>query len=129
MSDVPSDLKYMSSHEWVLIEGDVATVGITDHAQELLGDLVYIELPEEGSSVSAGDSVGVIESVKAASDSYAPVTGEVVEVNSELEDAPERINQDPYGDGWMYKVSMEDAEEVSDLLDHESYAESIAEDD
>ncbi len=129
MSDVPSDLKYMSSHEWVLIEGDVATVGITDHAQELLGDLVYIEVPEEGSSVSAGDSVGVIESVKAASDSYAPVTGEVVEVNSELEDAPERINQDPYGDGWMYKVSMEDAEEVSDLLDHESYAESIAEDD
>ena len=129
MSDVPSDLKYMSSHEWVLIEGTVATVGITDHAQELLGDLVYIELPEEGSSVSAGDSVGVIESVKAASDSYAPVTGEVVEVNSELEDAPERINQDPYVDGWMYKVSMEDAEEVSDLLDPEAYAESIAEED
>ena len=129
MSDVPKDLKYMSSHEWVLIEGDVATVGITDHAQELLGDLVYIELPEEGSSVSAGDSVGVIESVKAASDSYAPVTGEVIEVNSELEDAPERINQDPYGDGWMYKVSMEDAEEVSDLLDHEAYAETIAEED
>ncbi len=129
MSDVPSDLKYMSSHEWVLIEGDVATVGITDHAQELLGDLVYIELPEEGSSVSAGDSVGVIESVKAASDSYAPVTGEVIEVNSELEDAPERINQDPYGDGWMYKVSMEDAQEVSDLLDPEAYAESIAEED
>ncbi len=129
MSDVPNDLKYMSSHEWVLIEGDVATVGITDHAQELLGDLVYIELPEEGSSVSAGDSVGVIESVKAASDSYAPVTGEVIEVNSELEDAPERINQDPYGDGWMYKISMEDSEEVSDLLDPEAYAETIAEDD
>ncbi len=129
MSDVPKELKYMSSHEWVLIEGDVATVGITDHAQELLGDLVYIELPEEGSSVSAGDSVGVIESVKAASDSYAPVTGEVIEVNSELEDAPERINQDPYGDGWMYKVSMEDAEEVSDLLDPEAYAETIAEED
>ena len=129
MSDVPNDLKYMSSHEWVLIEGDVATVGITDHAQELLGDLVYIELPEEGSSVSAGDSVGVIESVKAASDSYAPVTGEVIEVNSELEDAPERINQDPYGDGWMYKISMEDSEEVSDLLDPEAYAESIAEED
>lgn len=129
MSDVPSDLKYMSSHEWVLIEGDVATVGITDHAQELLGDLVYIELPEEGSSVSAGDSVGVIESVKAASDSYAPVTGEVIEVNADLEGAPERINQDPYGDGWMYKISMEDAEEVSDLLDPEAYAESIAEED
>ncbi len=129
MSDVPNDLKYMSSHEWVLIEGNVATVGITDHAQELLGDLVYIELPEEGSSVSAGDSVGVIESVKAASDSYAPVTGEVTEVNSELVDAPERINQDPYGDGWMYKIAMEDAEEVSDLLDPEAYAETIADED
>ncbi len=129
MSDVPNDLKYMSSHEWVLIEGNLATVGITDHAQELLGDLVYIELPEEGSSVSAGDSVGVIESVKAASDSYAPVTGEVTEVNSELVDAPERINQDPYGDGWMYKIAMEDAEEVSDLLDPEAYAETIADED
>ena len=129
MSDVPKDLKYMSSHEWVLIEGDVATVGITDHAQELLGDLVYVELPEAGSSVSAGDSVGVIESVKAASDSYAPVTGEVIEVNSDLEAAPERINQDPYGDGWMYKISMEDPEEVSDLLDPEAYADSIAEED
>ena len=129
MSDVPKDLKYMSSHEWVLIEGDVATVGITDHAQELLGDLVYIELPEEGSSVAAGDSVGVIESVKAASDTYAPVTGEVIEVNSDLEGAPEHINQDPYGDGWMYKISMEDPEEVSDLLDPEAYADSIAEED
>ena len=129
MSEVPSELKFLSSHEWVLIEDGVATVGVTDHAQELLGDLVYIELPEEGSSVAAGDSVGVIESVKAASDTYAPVSGEVIEVNEELENAPDKINDDPYGDGWMYKVSMEDPEEVGDLLDAEAYSEAIADED
>ena len=129
MSEVPTELKYLSSHEWVLIEDNVATVGVSDHAQELLGDLVYIELPEEGGTVSAGDSVGVIESVKAASDTYAPVTGEVVEVNGELEDSPERINHDPYGDGWMYKIRMEDPEEVSDLLDAEAYSEAIADEE
>ncbi len=128
MSDVPAELKYLSTHEWVLIEDDMATVGITDHAQEALGDLVYVELPEAGSTVAAGDSVGVIESVKAASDTYAPVSGEVVEVNEELEGAPERINHDPYGDGWMYKVKMEDPDEVGDLLDAEAYADSIEED-
>ena len=129
MSDVPADLKYLSSHEWVLIEDNVATVGISDHAQELLGDLVYVELPEVGSSVSAGDSVGVVESVKAASDMYAPVTGEVVEINEELEDSPDRINHDPYGDGWMYKVAIEDAEEVGELLDAEAYGEAIADEE
>ena len=129
MSDVPAELKYLSTHEWVLIEDNIATVGVSDHAQELLGDLVYVELPEEGSSVSAGDSVGVIESVKAASDTYAPVTGEIVEVNGELEDAPERINHDPYGDGWMYKIQMEDSEEVSDLLDSGAYSEAIADEE
>lgn len=129
MSEVPAELKYLSTHEWVLIEDNIATVGVSDHAQELLGDLVYVELPEEGSSVSAGDSVGVIESVKAASDTYAPVTGEVIEVNGELEDSPERINSDPYGDGWMYKIQMEDAEEVSDLLDADAYSESIADEE
>ena len=129
MSEVPAELKYLSTHEWVLIEDNIATVGVSDHAQELLGDLVYVELPDEGSSVSAGDSVGVIESVKAASDTYAPVTGEVIDVNGELEDSPERINSDPYGDGWMYKIQMEDAEEVSDLLDSEAYAESIADEE
>ena len=122
MSDVPSELKFLSSHEWVLVEGNIATIGVSDHAQELLGDLVYVELPDQGSSVSAGDSVAVIESVKAASDTYAPVSGEVVEVNSELEDSPEKINDDPYGDGWMYKVSLEDPEEVEALLDAEAYA-------
>lgn len=129
MSKVPSELKFLSSHEWVLIEDKVATVGVSDHAQELLGDLVYVELPEQGSTVAAGDSVGVIESVKAASDTYAPVSGEVVEVNEELEGAPERINDDPYGDGWMYKISMEDPEEVGDLLDAGAYTESIADEE
>ncbi len=125
MSDVPSDLKYLSTHEWVLVEGDVATVGISDHAQAALGDLVYVELPEAGSSVAAGDSVAVVESVKAASDTYAPLSGEVVEINEELDGSPDRINDDPYGDGWMYKVKMEDPGEVEDLLDADSYAESI----
>ena len=129
MSEVPTELKFLSSHEWVLVEDNIATVGVTDHAQELLGDLVYVELPEQGSSVSAGDSVGVIESVKAASDTYAPVSGEVVEVNDELESAPERINHDPYGDGWMYKISMEDPEEIGDLLDAEAYSEAIADEE
>ena len=129
MSEVPAELKYMSSHEWVLVEDGVATIGVSDHAQELLGDLVYVELPEAGSTVSAGDSVGVVESVKAASDIYAPLSGEVVEINDELEDSPERINVDPYGDGWMYKLAIEDAEELENLLDAEAYTESIADDD
>ncbi|HEY5740017.1 MAG TPA: glycine cleavage system protein GcvH [Gammaproteobacteria bacterium] len=129
MSEVPSELKFLSSHEWVLVEDNIATIGISDHAQELLGDLVYVELPEVGSVIAAGDSVGVVESVKAASDTYAPVSGEVVEINEELEGAPERINNDPYGDGWMYKVSLEDPEEVEDLLDAEAYADSIEEED
>ena len=129
MSNVPSELKFLSSHEWVLVEGDIATVGVSDHAQELLGDLVFVELPEVDSAVSAGDSVGVIESVKAASDTYAPVSGEVVEVNNDLEDSPERINDDPYGDGWMYRIKMEDMDEVDNLLDADAYLESIAEDE
>jgi len=129
MSNVPSELKFLSSHEWVLVDGDIATIGVSDHAQELLGDLVFVELPELESSVSAGDSVAVIESVKAASDTYAPVSGEIVEVNDELEDSPERINDDPYGDGWMYKIKMEDPDEVGDLRDAEAYTESIEDDD
>jgi len=129
MSEVPSELKFLSSHEWVLVEGDIATIGVSDHAQELLGDLVYVELPEVGTTVAAGDSVGVIESVKAASDTYAPISGEVTEINVDLEDAPERINVDPYGDGWMYKLAIEDPEELENLLDAEAYSESIVDDD
>ena len=129
MSEVPSGLKFLSSHEWVLVEDGVATIGVSDHAQELLGDLVYVELPEAGSTVAAGDSVGVIESVKAASDTYAPISGEIIEVNAELEDSPEHINSDPYGDGWMYKMSIEDAEELENLLNADAYTDSIAEDE
>ena len=129
MSEVPAELKYLSSHEWVLIEDDVATVGISDHAQELLGDLVYVELPEVGTVISAGDSVGVVESVKAASDMYAPISGEVIEINEDLQNSPEHINHDPYGDGWMYKVALEDVEEVGELLDAEAYAETIADEE
>ena len=106
MSEVPTELKFLSTHEWALVEGDIATIGVSDHAQELLGDLVYVELPEQGSTVAAGDSVGVIESVKAASDTYAPLSGEIIEVNTDLEGAPEQINNDPYGDGWMYKIAL-----------------------
>ncbi len=129
MSDVRTELKYLSSHEWVLVEDGVATVGVSDHAQELLGDLVYVELPEVGSSIAAGDSAGVIESVKAASDTYAPLSGEVIAINDELEDSPEKINDDPYCDGWMYKISLEDPDEVGDLLDAEAYSNAIEEDE
>lgn len=129
MSEVPVELKFLSSHEWVLVEDNVATIGVSDHAQELLGDLVYVELPEQGSSIAAGDSVGVIESVKAASDIYAPISGEVIEVNDVLDGAPEKINNDPYGDGWMYKVAMEDPEEVESLLDAEAYTDVIADEE
>ena len=129
MSEVPTELKFLSTHEWVLVEGNVATIGVSDHAQELLGDLVYVELPEQGSTVAAGDAAGVIESVKAASDTYAPLSGEIIEVNDELEDSPEKINTDPYGDGWMYKIALEDPEEIENLLDAAAYTDSIAEDE
>ena len=129
MSNIPSELKYATSHEWVRNEGDgIVTVGITEHAQELLGDMVFVELPEVGETVSTGDDVAVAESVKAASDIYAPVTGEVVEVNEDLEDSPELVNSDAFGDGWMFKVKLEDASELDGLLDAEGYANSIDED-
>lgn len=129
MSNIPSELKYATSHEWVRNEGNgIVTIGITEHAQELLGDMVFVELPEVGESVSTGDDVAVAESVKAASDIYAPVTGEVVEVNEELEDSPELVNSDAYGDGWMFKIKLEDEGELESLLDAEGYANSIDED-
>ena len=105
MSNIPSDLKYASSHEWVRNEGDgTFTVGISEHAQELLGDMVFVELPEVGDAVDAGEDCAVAESVKAASDIYAPVGGEIVAINEELEDAPETVNNDPYGDGWLFRI-------------------------
>ena len=128
MSDIPSDLHYATTHEWVRPEGDgTFTVGISAHAQELLGDMVFVELPEVGSEVNAGDDVAVAESVKAASDVYTPLTGEIVAVNEELEDSPELVNADPYGDGWLFKIKAEDPDEVADLLDAEGYENAIDE--
>lgn len=129
MSNIPSELKYATSHEWVRNEGDgLVTVGITEHAQELLGDMVFVELPDVGDNVSTGDDVAVAESVKAASDIYAPISGEIIEVNEELEDSPELVNSDAYGDGWLFKVKLDDEAELDALLDAEGYANSIDED-
>ncbi|SNR25455.1 glycine cleavage system protein GcvH [Halorubrum vacuolatum] len=121
--EVPDDLRYLESHEWTT-DGDVVKVGITDFAQDELGDIVFLELPADGDELSAGDAFGVIESIKAVSDLYAPVSGEVVAVNEELFDRPELVNDDPYGDGWMLEVELD--EPSSDLLDADAYAEQIA---
>ena len=121
---IPDDLQYTKSHEWVRFEDGTATIGITDHAQEELGDVVFVELPEPGATIEAGDSFGTVESVKAVSDLYTPVGGEVVEVNSSLEDAPEKINDDPYGKGWIVKLSTS---EEGDLLSPEEYEKVVEE--
>ncbi len=127
MSEVPSELKYAKSHEWVRIEEDgLITVGISDHAQALLGDLVFVELPEVGSELAAEDEACVVESVKAASDVYMPVSGEIVEINEALADEPEIINTSPYDNGWLFKVQPS-AEEVDDLMDAEAYQAEIEE--
>jgi len=129
MSEIPSELKYTKSHEWVRDEDNgTVTVGITDHAQALLGDLVFVELPEVGSEVSAEDAICVVESVKAASDVYMPVSGEVLAVNDSLADAPETINDSPYDDGWLVKVKLSNPDQISDLMDADSYATETAED-
>ncbi|MBB3169975.1 glycine cleavage system protein GcvH [Simiduia aestuariiviva] len=123
MSEIRKELKYMSSHEWARIEDDgTVTVGISDHAQEALGDVVYVETPEVGSTVNAGEEAGVVESVKAASDIFSPITGEVIAVNEALEDAPETVNSSPYDDGWFYKVKPADLTELDDALDADGYA-------
>lgn len=122
MSNVPSELKYVASHEWLRLEDDgTVTVGITDHAQEALGDIVYVELPDVGDTVAVDDEVAVVESVKAASDVYAPLTGEVVAINESLEDDPEVINTDPYGEGWMYRIKPDNADDFESLLSAEEY--------
>ena len=123
--NIPEDLQYTNSHEWVRIEGDTVTIGITDHAQDELGDVVFVELPEEGDTFDAGESFGTVESVKAVSDLYAPVGGEVVEVNEALNDSPEKVNQDPYGEGWMVKVRLSDPSEVDQLMDVNAYRELL----
>ena len=124
MSKFPDDLKYTSSHEWVKIEEDgTVTVGISDHAQDALGDIVFVDLPESDTQVSAKDEVAVVESVKAASDIYAPVSGEVVAINEKLVDAPETVNTDPYDEGWFFKIRPNDENELQELLDAEAYKE------
>ncbi|AOW76151.1 glycine cleavage system protein H [Colwellia sp. PAMC 20917] len=129
MSNIPSELKYATSHEWVRQEGNgVVTVGITEHAQDLLGDMVFVELPDVDDEISTGDDVAVAESVKAASDIYAPVSGKVIEVNEDLEDSPELVNSDAFGAGWLFKVQLADEAELDALLDAEGYANSIDED-
>ncbi|MCU4329663.1 glycine cleavage system protein GcvH [Acinetobacter pittii] len=117
----PSELKYARTHEWVKIEGDLVITGITDHAQDELGDLVYVETPEVGSRVTAGEQAGVVESVKTASDIHAPVSGTVVEVNTDLEDDPDFVNDDPYGKGWIYKIKPDNIADVEKLLTNAEY--------
>ena len=130
MSDIPGDLKFLKSHEWARVEGDgKVTVGISDHAQGLLGDLVYVELPNVGDRVEAGNACAVVESVKAASDVYAPITGTVVEVNTALADKPETINEDAYGDGWIFVVEAEEPDQLNELLGPDDYAELLEDDD
>lgn len=130
MSNIPSDLLYTSSHEWVKDEGDnIVTIGVTDHAQELLGDLVFVELPEVGDNIETGGEAGVVESVKAASDIYSPVSGEVIEVNEDLADSPETINEQPYDGGWIYKLKLSDATELDALLNEEAYTAVVEADD
>ena len=121
--DYPESLKYTKDHEWVGVDGDIATVGITLHAQEQLGDVVFVELPSVGTAVSQGDQFGTVESVKAVSELYAPISGEVTEVNEQLQDEPETVNREPHGTGWMIKIRLSDAAELDALLDATAYAE------
>ena len=127
--DIPDDFRYAPSHEWARVEDDQVTVGISDFAQQSLGDVVYVELPQVGDEVNAGAEACVVESVKAAADVYAPVSGTVVAVNEALEEAPEMVNQDPYGDGWFFKVEPTDLEEMDDLLDADGYEQHCESED
>jgi len=126
--DFPEELKYTEEHEWTMIEEEIATIGITDFAQDQLGDVVFVELPEIGDQLELGKPLGVVESVKAVSDVYAPLSGEVVEVNTELPDEPEMLNTSPYEDGWMIKIKLSKMEELDDLMDSTSYQEFIEQD-
>ena len=125
MSDIPTDLKYASSHEWVSVEGDTAIIGISDHAQDELTELVFIELPEIGRELAAGDPCAVVESVKTASDIYAPVSGRVIETNDALDTEPGTVNEDPYGDGWFFKIRLANPKELDDLLSPDDYGEQV----
>lgn len=130
MSQIPEELRYATSHEWVRMEDDGNVyVGISDHAQDSLGDLVFVEPPEVGDEISTGDECGVVESVKAASDIYAPMSGEVIAVNENLDDSPELVNQDPYGDGWIYQLKPANKAEFDELLSADDYATTLEDDD
>jgi glycine cleavage system H protein len=130
MREIPGDLKFLKSHEWARVEDDgKVTIGISDHAQGLLGDLVYIELPNVGDQVDVGNACAVVESVKAASDVYAPLSGKVLEVNDALSDKPETINEDAYGDGWLFTMKIDDADQLNDLLGPDEYAELLEDDE
>lgn len=122
---IPEDLRYTKDHEWARIEGDIATVGITHHAQDALGDIVYVEVPEEGSELTQGETCGVVESVKAVSDLFAPLSGPVIQSNAELADAPETLNRDPYGAGWLVKMTVAEPAQVDALLDAKAYLELL----
>jgi glycine cleavage system H protein len=124
---VPAELRYTAEHEWVRIDGDIATIGVTDFAQDALTDVVWVELPEVGASVAAMESCGSVESVKSVSEIYAPLAGNITKANESLEDAPEQINQDPYGDGWIWKMTISDAGELDALLDAAGYSELLGE--
>jgi glycine cleavage system H protein len=127
MSSIPSDLKYLKSHEWVRVEADgTVTVGISDHAQDALGDLVFVDVPEVGAKLGAGEAAAVVESVKAASDVYTPVSGEVIASNDSLEGTPELVNQDPYGAGWLFKIRPSNSGELGQLLDAQAYGQVVA---
>ncbi len=123
--EIPEDLQYTEEHEWVLVEDDIATVGITDYAQSELGDVVYVELPQVGDLVQQMEPFGTIEAVKTVADLFAPVSGEVIEVNTLLEESPHRVNEDPYGEGWLIKVKMSDPSELENLLSAEEYSNLV----
>jgi glycine cleavage system H protein len=124
--DTPDDLRYLDTHEWVRVTDGTARIGISDFAQDELGDVVFVDLPGEGEEIAAGDSFGVVESIKAVSDLYAPVSGTVTAVNDDLESAPELLNEDPYGEGWLLAVDLADESELDDLLDADAYGDQIA---
>lgn len=124
--DFPENLKYTKDHEWLRVEGEIGTIGITDYAQSELGDVVFVELPAVGKKVEFGQAFGTVEAVKAVSDLYSPVSGEVIEVNKEIQDSPELVNKEPYERGWMIKVKLSNAEEIKSLLDVEAYKKLIA---
>ncbi len=123
--NIPENLKYTKDHEWIKVDGDTATVGVTDFAQQQLGDVVFVEVETEGETLKKGDVFGTIEAVKTVSDMYMPIAGEITEFNGKLEDAPETVNEDPYGDGWMIKIKIENEDEINDLLSPEDYKSEV----